>query len=301
MKRKSVILPQSSWDESSRLSRYFRFLVSFSLIPVKVDYEKKTITFGWTSWRFGIFNSLLMFGLVSQQLSLGLTFGFQNYASAFIETFKNSNATDNISIFGFLLMFSFYQMCLILFYKNLGKQVLFNFTILLHLIVGIISSELTLDNHLKWPKFGWKLVVISFLEFVAMVISGCIMTVKLGITMKIPLISFFLCLAGQVPNVLISCFLLGNMHLFILTWIETFGQTCTKYSCQNIVPHAERCLLSFGALQSGLGKCFRFLSMSNHKFCRNTYIFVIFILSSYNYSYSFHNNIFKHEHSAGSL
>ena len=154
---------------------------------------------------------------------------------------------------------------------------------------------------MKWPKFGWKLIVISFLEFVAMVTSGCIMTVKLGITMKIPLISFFLCIAGQVPNVLISCFLLGNMHLFILTWIETFGQVCTKYSFQNIVPHGERCLLLFGTLQSGLGKCFRFLAMSNHKFCRNTYIFVIFILSSYYHSYSFHNNFFKHEQSAGTL
>ena len=115
------VSPQKEIDRMSRLSRYFRFLVNFTLIPVKVNYEKCFITFGLSSWRFGIYNLIMIFGVVTQWMALGLTFGFSNSMKAFLQTFQNSNATDNISQFGFMLMFFCYQTCIIIFYKNLGR------------------------------------------------------------------------------------------------------------------------------------------------------------------------------------
>ena len=108
---------------------------------------------------------------------------------------------------------------------------------------------------LRWPKYGWNLIFVTFLMVIGMMITGSIMILKIGIDDNLPIHLIVLAVAGQIPYCFIPTILLFDMIFFILTWIETFGHICTKISPLN----AEKCLQLFCTLQQGLGISFRIL------------------------------------------
>ena len=129
-----------------------------------------------------------------------------------------------------------------------------------------------MGEDLSWPKYGWKLVLVTFLMIIAMTTAGSILIVRIGIDDNLPLHSIILAIAGQVPYCFIPTFFLSNMIFFILTWIETFGHRCTKISPLNAISHTEKCLLFYGTLQKGLGISYQLLII---------YFTLIFILRIY--------------------
>ena len=113
---------------------------------------------------------------------------------------------------------------------------------------------MTMGHYLKWPKFGWKLIFISFLMVVGLTIISSFLIIKMGIDNNLSVLVMILSVSGQLPNCFIATYFLFNMIFFMITWIETFGNICTKNSLTNIIFHTEKCLKLFGTLQKGLGK-----------------------------------------------
>ena len=70
-------------------------------------------------------------------------------------------------------------------------------------------------------------------------------------------------------NFLVAVAFLFNMPLFIMTWIEKFGQICTNYTTFNIMSHVEKCLHLFNALQNRLG--IKWASMMIHNFIQDKF------------------------------
>ena len=110
-----------------------------------------------------------------------------------------------------------------------------------------------MDRNLKWPKYGYKLVIVTIFEFLATTVSCSVLHVYLGIERNLSFKYILLAIAGLVPLVLTSCYILFNMIFFMMTWIEQIGKKSSKYADFNIIPHTEKCLKLFGTLQDGLG------------------------------------------------
>ena len=110
-----------------------------------------------------------------------------------------------------------------------------------------------MEDDLQWPKYGWKLLFVTFLMVVGMITAGSILIVRIGIDDNLPFHLITLAIAGQIPYCFIPMFFLSNMIFFILSWIETFCHRCTKISPLNAISQIEKCLLLFGSLQQGLG------------------------------------------------
>lgn len=111
-----------------------------------------------------------------------------------------------------------------------------------------------MGHYLKWPKFGWKLIFISFLMVVGLIIMSSFLIIRMGIDNNLAVLVIMLSVSGQIPNCFIATLFLFNMIFFMITWIETFGNICNKNSSTNIIFHTEKCLKLFSTLQKGLGK-----------------------------------------------
>ena len=132
MLTKKKILPQHTTNEEgtmSKLSKYFRILIKFCIIPLNINLQKETLSFGFLTWKFGVFSSLSSLGPIAQWLVIGFVFGVTEYWNFFLEFTLTTNATDIISMSGFALMHMVFAICNILFIKNSGKVILPNFHI----------------------------------------------------------------------------------------------------------------------------------------------------------------------------
>ena len=122
----------------------------------------------------------------------------------------------------------------------------------------LISSEMTMEHYMNWPKFGWKLIFISFIMVLGLTILCSFLIIRMAIDNNLVVIVIVLSVSGQIPNCFAATYFLFNMIFFIITWIETFGNICTKNSVTNIISHTEKCLKFFATLQKGLGEKFIF-------------------------------------------
>ena len=116
MLTKKKILPQYTTNEGnmSKLSKYFRILIKFCIFPLTIDFVKETLSFGFLTWKFGVFSSLSSFGPIAQWLVIGFVFGVTEYWNFFLEFTLTTNATDIISMSGFALMHMVFAICNIL-------------------------------------------------------------------------------------------------------------------------------------------------------------------------------------------
>ena len=80
------------------------------------------------------------------------------------------------------------------------------------------------------------------------------MYVKIGMDLGQSPQSLIPCIAGTVIQMAFSFFMSFNMVLFVLTWIEKFGNFCTNFYTVDEEMHVKRCLHIFESLQNGLGK-----------------------------------------------
>ena len=72
----------------NKVLKYFKVLVTFALIPVKANFEDKTLSFSFLSLRFVVYNVIQIVGLVLQHITLALTIGYEifwKHASEYIE------------------------------------------------------------------------------------------------------------------------------------------------------------------------------------------------------------------------
>ena len=256
MLTKKKILPQHTTNEGnmSKLSKYFRILIKFCIIPLNIDFVKETLSFGFLTWKFGVFSSLSSFGPIAQWLVIGFVFGVTEYWNFFLEFTLTTNATDIISMSGFALMHMVFAICNILFIKNSGKVILPNFHIVkIYFSLVSISNEVTMAKNLSWPKYGNKLIFLTFLEFLALSSSSCMFNSKMAMDLELSTTKLLLSFTGVFLSFWLSVFFLTNTLLLLMTWIEEFGQICTKYTTMNIMSHVEKCLHMFNTLQNGLG------------------------------------------------
>ena len=105
----------------SKVSRYFKILVTFALIPVNANFDEKTLSFSFLSVKFGIYSIFQIVGTVLQQITIGSTIGFETYWNNSANYVVHATATDTISLIGFGLMFSITLLLLAIFYKDLGN------------------------------------------------------------------------------------------------------------------------------------------------------------------------------------
>ena len=108
-------------------------------------------------------------------------------------------------------------------------------------------------KNLSWPKYGNKLIFLTFLEFLALSSSSCMFNSKMAMDLELSTTKLLLSFSGVFLSFLLSVFFLTNTLLLLMTWIEKFGQICTKYTTMNIMSHVEKCLHMFNTLQNGLG------------------------------------------------
>ena len=104
------------------VQKYFKFLVTFALIPVKANFEDKTLSFSFLSVKFGIYNIIQIVGTVFQQIALALTIGYNIFWKHAFTYVENSTDTDTITLLGSVIMFYITISCLAIFYRDLGKR-----------------------------------------------------------------------------------------------------------------------------------------------------------------------------------
>ena len=105
-----------------------------------------------------------------------------------------------------------------------------------------------------WPKYGGKLIFFTILYLVSSCSTASMMYVKIGMDLGQSPQSLIPCIAGTVIQMAFSFFMSFNMVLFVLTWIEKFGNFCTNFYTVDEEMHVKRCLHIFESLQNGLGK-----------------------------------------------
>ena len=105
----------------SKVFNYFRFLVNFALFPLKANFDDKTLSFSFISFKHGIHIFIQIAAFAMSQMSLGLPLGFDLFYKYFVDFYKNSTATDIISFGGLGFMLLIIEFCTLIFYKDLGK------------------------------------------------------------------------------------------------------------------------------------------------------------------------------------
>ena len=121
MSSRERIYPEISRQQSTKVSRYFRFLTKISVFPVKIDSEKEIVSFRFCSLKFIVFFLFCNMAFFSQLVGIALSFDLDQYMNETARLFHDGALTDNLSILSFLLIWFLVGFSLFIFFMNMGR------------------------------------------------------------------------------------------------------------------------------------------------------------------------------------
>ena len=118
---KRKIKPSAVNENTSAVSKYFHILVKFCLLPIKVDQEKKIVSFKFASRQVAI--SLIISGFFSSLTSVFnyLFLDYEKLSNFYYKMFMDNNAIDTLSIFAMSLSMCTAIMCFWIFIYSSGN------------------------------------------------------------------------------------------------------------------------------------------------------------------------------------
>ena len=119
--KKQRVSPSVSQQKMSGLSKLFRFLISISAFPLKVDQQKNQLKFAFCSAPAFIFSIYLIGFSAVGQIGTAIL-GFDKLMKWWSILASQSETTDAISGFGSMMMGWILASCIFIFVKNTGTR-----------------------------------------------------------------------------------------------------------------------------------------------------------------------------------
>ena len=225
----------NTMDEMSKMSRWFRFLVKICLIPLTLNMTTKQVRFKIWSRPTAYFLLYLFFVTGFGYFSMFYTWGFKNIITFWINLYQ-ANLTDFLT---FAVLVAFYASTIIPI-KHLY-------------CIPKISNEIVLDTNLKWPKHGALVVLLTFLCISSQII---LIIFTINSNTKIDQNTLIWISLVIVIELFFSYFIVSNIFLFYLSWLEQFSKICNKSYSNYTLDHAENCLYIYKSIQDALSFIF---------------------------------------------
>ena len=229
-------------QKKSSLAKFFEILLKTGVLPLVLDKETNQLKYkifskpAYLSWFYGLlFLSVFAFFNIYM-------FGITPLTTFWVILLSSSNKTDALAYFALnIFVLATIPLGFPMFLRDIVK----------------ISSILTLNENLKWPKHGVRLVFVSILNCLAVIVWS-ILTFQSAMLTR-PNFGNYDIIWMIIGNSTIMLFQQVNLFillLFSLTWIENFTFICQNIKTTNISKHSVLSMEIFRSLQNGLGRTF---------------------------------------------
>ena len=229
-------------QKKSSLAKFFEILLKTGVLPLVLDKETNQLKYkifskpAYLSWFYGLlFLSVFAFFNIYM-------FGITPLTTFWVILLSSSNKTDALAYFALnIFVLATIPLGFPMFLRDIVK----------------ISSILTLNENLKWPKHGVRLVFVSSLNCLAVIVWS-ILTFESAMLSR-PNFGNYDITWMIIGNSTIMLFQQVNLFillLFSLTWIESFTFICQDIKTTNILKHSLLSMEIFRSLQNGLGRTF---------------------------------------------
>ena len=229
-------------QKKNSLAKFFEILLKTGVLPLVLDKDTNQLKYKifskpvYLSWFYGV---LVITGFAFFNIHM---FGITPWATFWDILLSSSNKTDALAYFALnIFVLATIPLGFPMFLRDIVK----------------ISSILTLNENLKWPKHGVRLVFVSSLNCLAVIVWS-ILTFESAMLSR-PNFGNYDITWMIIGNSTIMLFQQVNLFillLFSLTWIESFTFICQDIKTTNILKHSLLSMEIFRSLQNGLGRTF---------------------------------------------
>ena len=232
----NIFAGEKSVDSKTNITRLFQFLLKIKVFPARVDETTQRLRFRFFSKEMlGYITIVIIYFLPNIGLQVILN-GAEDFFRKYAE---NLNSIDLLSVLGHLFFGTILQVNPILITKDMT----------------LISSDIILSNHLRWPKHGLKLVAAFPCNIVGSLLLNFALVLQALDFLEASMTTYFIAISLFFTIWIFTYILVALLpYLFLTSWMEKFGEICRNRNTEDSnINHIMKCHQIYNSFQRGFG------------------------------------------------
>ena len=231
-----VDLKNGEQKKSKILPKIFRVLIKMNIIPLHWNISENQLSFKFISRSFALYY-MYYFVLSLNVFVFAFKFGFSKLKEFWENLIFEENITDLLTFLAFNIFGVSVPNIFPIFCKNMTR----------------ISTDIVMNKMLSWPNHGYKIILMSFLNNLALNVYTYLFNL---LTLDTDIATIAWLIPGLFLMLLFFQLLQTVMYLFILTWLDHFSKICKDADSETVIEHTQKCQTYYKSLQDGLGTTF---------------------------------------------